>query len=344
MSNTTRKVFSTGAGETAAHTVAHSPMRRFSVVLQSIWRRGEGKFTLIVLALWLAVALVSLVWTPQSLWATDGYHVWAKPSAEHWLGTDGTGADVFSWLMAGSRTNLLIVILTVALSAVWGLALVAAMVARTPALAGTSVVVVDALISIPTVLIALILAVPLGASITVIVVACGFGYGLNLARVARPAALLAARSAYVESARANGAGGWRVLVSHIIPNILPVLAVQLSLSAGTAVLAESGLTYLGIGVPSGVPSWGHSLATSVKLINVFPLTVLWPGLIVTVVVVALNVFGDVLRDAIDPVANPALRRAVAVTGNAAADTAVTSAARNTDAVETAEVDGEEDER
>ena len=153
------------------------------------------------------------------------------------------------------------------------------MVARNAALASSSVVVVDALISVPTVLIALILAVPLGASIAVIVIACGFGYGLNLARVARPAALLAARSSYVESALANGASGWRVLISHVMPNILP----------------------------SGVPSWGHSLATSVKLINVFPLTVVWPGLIVTVVVVALNIFGDVLRDAIDPVTNPALR-------------------------------------
>lgn len=283
-------------------------MSGLSIALRSMWRRAEGRFALIVLALWVIVALVSLVWTPQSLWATDGYHVWARPSAGHWLGTDGTGADVFSWLIAGSRTNLLIVLLTVALCAVWGLALVAAMVARSAALSSVAVVVVDALISIPTVLVALILAVPLGASIAVVVIACGFGYGLNLARVARPAALLAARSSYVESALSNGAGGWRVLVSHIIPNILPVLAVQLSLSAGTAVLAESGLTYLGIGVPSGVPSWGHSLATSVKLINVFPLTVLWPGLIVTVVVVALNVFGDVLRDAIDPVANPALRR------------------------------------
>ena len=262
----------------------------FVIVLHSMWRRAEGKFALIVLALWLLIAIVSLFWTPQSLWATDGYHVWAKPSAEHWLGTDGTGADVFSWLLAGSHTNLVIVLLTVVASMAWGLLLIAAMVARNAALASSSVVVVDALISVPTVLIALILAVPLGASIAVIVIACGFGYGLNLARVARPAALLAARSSYVESALANGASGW-----------------QLSLSAGTAVLAESGLTYLGIGVPSGVPSWGHSLATSVKLINVFPLTVVWPGLIVTVVVVALNIFGDVLRDAIDPVTNPALR-------------------------------------
>ncbi|KAB8287816.1 dipeptide/oligopeptide/nickel ABC transporter permease [Bifidobacterium ramosum] len=277
------------------------------VVLRAMWRRAEGRFALVVLGLWLIVAGVSLFWTPRPLLETDGYHVWATPSAAHWLGTDGTGADVFSWLMAGSRTNLLIVVLTVLVAAVFGLLLVAAMVARRATVAVVSVVIVDALISIPTVLLALMLAVPLGASVVVIVVACGFGYGLNLARVARPAALLAARSSYVESALSNGASGWWIFVRHIVPNIVPVLLVQLSLSAGTSVLAESGLTYLGIGVPSGVPSWGHSLATSVKFINVYPLTVLWPGLIVTVVVVALNVFGDVLRDAIDPLTNPALR-------------------------------------
>ena len=78
----------------------------FVIVLHSMWRRAEGKFALIVLALWLLIAIVSLFWTPQSLWATDGYHVWAKPSAEHWLGTDGTGADVFSRLLAHNYHNV----------------------------------------------------------------------------------------------------------------------------------------------------------------------------------------------------------------------------------------------
>ncbi|RSX51685.1 dipeptide/oligopeptide/nickel ABC transporter permease [Bifidobacterium goeldii] len=288
-------------------TTTATRRRKPLIVVRSMWSHTEGRFALIVMAVWLAVSLISLIWTPYSLLATDGYHVWAKPSAAHILGTDGTGADVLSWLMAGSRTNLLIVILTIACAAAFGLLLVAAMVSRHSALAGASVVAVDALISIPTVLLALILAVPLGASIMVIVVACGFGYGLNLARVARPQALLAARSAYVEAALWSGASSLRVFVGHVLPNIMPVMLVQLSLSAGTAVLAESGLTYLGIGVPSGVPSWGHSLATSVKFINVYPLTVLWPGLIVTVVVIALNLLGDALGDAADPLANTQLR-------------------------------------
>nr|WP_052119249.1 ABC transporter permease [Bifidobacterium callitrichos] len=286
-----------------------TPARRARVILDTMWSSGTGRYALVVLALWALVALVSLFWTPLPLLATDGYHVWAAPSADHWLGTDGTGADVLSWLMAGSRTNLVIAGLTVIGSAALGLLLVGLMVARSTALASVSVAVVDALISIPTVLIALLLAVPFGASAAVVVGACSIAYGLNLARVARPAALLAARSQYVESARANGAGGLRVLVQHIVPNITPVLAVQLSMSAGTSVLAEAGLTYLGVGVGAGVPSWGHSLSTSVKLINVFPLTVLWPGLVVTLVVIALNLFGDALRDAGDPVANPLLREA-----------------------------------
>ena len=165
--------------------------RRSGVVLGTIWSRGTGRYSLIVLGLWMVVALVSLFWTPQSLLATDGYHVWDKPSSAHWLGTDGTGADVLSWLMAGSRTNLAIALLTVICSACIGMLLVGLMVARSAVLASASVAVVDALISIPTVLIALLLAVPFGASAAVVIGACSIGYGLHLARVARPAALLA---------------------------------------------------------------------------------------------------------------------------------------------------------
>jgi peptide/nickel transport system permease protein len=281
--------------------------RRFAIVLHSIWSQGEGRFALIVLSLWLLVSLVSVIWTPHALWETDGYHAWAAPSVAHLLGTDGTGADTFSWLMAGGRTDLVIAALSVALAGLLGVALLMVMISRSKVVSAFSVVVVDALISIPTVLIALVLSVPMGASIAVVVIACGVGYGLNLARIARPQALMAAGSDYVASSRANGASSGYILIHHVLPNALPSILVQLSLSAGTAILAESGLTYLGVGVPSGVPSWGHSLSVSVKFIDIYPLTVLWPGLTVTVVVVALNVFGDVLREAIDPTVNEALR-------------------------------------
>ena len=133
------------------------------VVMRSMWRKASGKYALIVLGLWVLVSLISLVWTPYALLETDGFHAWASPTAAHPLGTDGVGADVLSWLMAGSRTNLAIASLTVVVAGIFGLALVAAMVSRHTALRSTSVVVVDALISIPTVLIALMLSVPFGA-------------------------------------------------------------------------------------------------------------------------------------------------------------------------------------
>lgn len=271
-------------------------------ILKRIWRASFGKFVCVTLFLWLAIAAISLFWTPYSLLKTNGYEVWQKPSFAHLLGTDGTGADMLSWLMAGSRVELVIVVCTVMISALIGTVLLSIMISQYKIIRATSVMAVDALISVPTVLIALMLAVPFGANVLVIVIACGFGYGFNLARIVRPSAKLVLQSDYVNSAISQGASRRYVLLRHVLPNITPVALVQLSLSAGTVILAESGLTYLGVGVQSGVPSWGRVLATSVTLIHVNPLAVLWPGLIVTIVVVALNLLGDVLRKVLDPCA------------------------------------------
>ncbi|KFJ07747.1 peptide transporter of ABC superfamily, permease OppC [Bifidobacterium thermophilum] len=288
---------------------------RFGVIIRSMWHQSVGRFALIVMACWIAVSLLSLFWTPYPLLYTDGGHAWAAPSAAHPLGTDGVGADVLSWLMAGSRTNLVIALLTMLVSAVIGLACTAVMISGRRALASAGVVVVDALIAIPTVLLALLFAVPFGTSISVIVAACGMTYGLNMARIVKPSASLAARSAYVEAARAMGGERVARVFSPIsCPRLSPVLAVQLSMSAGTSILAEAGLTYLGVGVPSGVPSWGHTLTTSVRLISVYPLTVLWPGLTVTLVVTALYLLGDTIRDCADPLANVELRKLAAAVG------------------------------
>ena len=258
---------------------------RFTI-LKRIWRASFGKFVCVTLFLWIAIAAISLFWTPYSLLKTNGYEVWQKPSFAHLLGTDGTGADMLSWLMAGSRVELVIVICTVMISALIGTVLLSIMISQYKIIRATSVMAVDALISVPTVLIALMLAVPFGTNVLVIVIACGFGYGFNLARIVRPSANLVLQSDYVNSAISQGASRRYVLLRHVLPNITPVALVQLSLSAGTVILAESGLTYLGVGVQSGVPSWGRVLATSVTLIHVNPLAVLWPGLIVTIVVVS----------------------------------------------------------
>jgi peptide/nickel transport system permease protein len=283
--------------------------RSLSGTFRFMWKRGEGKFALIVLGAWVVTCLVSLFWTPQPLSQSDGYNTWAGPSWAHPMGTDGTGRDMLSWLMAGSGTELQIVLATCALTALIGIFFVSFALVKSALVSEIAVVITDTLLSIPIVLIALILAVPLGASMLVVILACAISYGLNLARIAKPQAQLAASSRYVEAARAAGSSRGRAFMTHVLPNLIPVLSVQLSLCAGTAILAEAGLTYLGIGVPAGTASWGSSLSSSASFISIFPLTVVWPGALITVVVVALNLFGDVLRKAVDPVVNPQLRAA-----------------------------------
>lgn len=274
-----------------------------------LWQRGEGRFSLIVLSLWVATSVVAAFWTPEPLSASDGYNTWASPSLAHPLGTDGTGRDMLSWLMAGSGTELQIVIATCLLATLVGILFVSFTLVRSALASEIAVVVTDTLLSIPIVLIALILAVPLGASLTVVILSCAVSYGLNLARIAKPQAALAANSRYVEAARAAGSSRSHAFFAHVLPNLIPVMSVQLSICAGTSILAEAGLTYLGIGVPAGTASWGASLSSSASFISIFPLTVVWPGALITLVVVALNLFGDALRKAVDPVVNPQLRAA-----------------------------------
>lgn len=279
-------------------------------VVGSIWSRAEGRFVIVVIALWLLTAAVSAFWTPWPLLASDGYRVWAAPGAGHALGTDGVGRDLLSWLMAGSRTELVVVAATVLLTFALGLLVVSALIARNGLARTGAVVAVDALISVPTVLVALVLAIPLEGTLWIVILSCALAYALNLGRICRSQGLLARDSQFALAARAAGASPWRVLTTHVLPQLVPTFVVQLSIAAGTTVLAEAGLTYLGIGVPASVPSWGHSLAASARFINVFPLSVVWPGAVITLAVSALNLLGDVVRDAVDPLSNPALRRAL----------------------------------
>ncbi len=276
----------------------------------SFWAKFEGKIVTIILGIWLIVTLISLVWTPYSLSVTDGYNVWSTPSSSHVLGTDGSGSDILSWLMAGSATELAIVIGVVLLTTVWGLLGIAASVNFNRSVSRVAVIAIDMLIAIPTVVIALVLGASLGASVAVIIVACSFAYGLNLMRVVRSTAREAASSSYVTAARWSGVSEPRIFFTHIVPSIAPMMAVQLSASAGTSILAEAGLTYLGVGVPNGVASWGYSLSTSAQFISVYPLTVLWPGLVIVLAVLALNLLGDCLRDCCDPIQNSRLRSAI----------------------------------
>jgi len=265
-----------------------------------LWGLGTGRFGLVVVALIVVVAAVSLVWTPFDPATVDVRVRWAAPSWPHLLGTDANGRDLLSLLMAGARTTVLVAVGAGAVASALGIVL-AALGSLTARWVRESVaVLVDILIAFPVLIIAMMITAVWGGSLAVVVWSVGIGYGVNVARVIRPELRRVLLSDFVLAGRASGLGPVQNLRRHLLPNVAPVFIVQLSWSMAVAVLAEAGLSYLGFGAPVTTPSWGVLLSDLQPYISVHPLTVVWPGLAITLTVLGLNLLGDAWREASDP--------------------------------------------
>jgi peptide/nickel transport system permease protein len=268
--------------------------------LRRLLTHPGGGVAIAILSLLAFAALVSLVWLPHDPNQADAYRLWQSPSWTHWLGTDGSGRDIASRLLAGSRITVLVGLGTAVLAGSLGLLLAALGGLGPRALREPISVLIDVMIAFPTLLLAMMLASVYGAGIPVVIAAVGIGYGVAIGRVVRSEFRQVAGTEFVLAARAAGLSRAAVFRRHLLPNVLPVFSVQLSLSVGLAVLAEAGLSYLGFGAPPSVPSWGRMLAETQRYIGVHPEAVLWPGLAITLVVLACYLLGDALRDTLDP--------------------------------------------
>lgn len=268
--------------------------------LARLWRIPAGRFGLVVAAVLVASAALSLWWTPFDPVAIDTSARWAGPSWPHLLGTDNTGRDLLSLLLVGSRTTLVVAIGAGAVATVFGIAL-ACLGALTPRWVRESVaVLIDILVAFPVLLIAMMISAVWGGSIWVVVWAVGIGFGVNIARITRPELRRIQGGDVVLAARASGLTPAQILARHLLPNVAPIFIVQLSWGMAVAVLAEAGLSYLGFGAAPTQPSWGLLLSELQRYISVHPLSVVWPGLAIAVVTLAFNLLGDALRDATDP--------------------------------------------
>ncbi|WP_394278935.1 ABC transporter permease [Microbacterium sp.] len=265
-----------------------------------LWASASGRFGLIVVIAIVVIAAVSLVWTPFDPLRVDIANRWASPDAAHVLGTDGSGRDILSLIMAGSRTTLSVAVGAGVIATVVGLSL-AALGALTPRPVREAVaVLVDILIAFPVLLLAMMISAVWGGSLLVVVVSVGIGFGVNIARVTRPELRRVLHSDFVLAGRAGGLTPWQNLLRHLLPNVAPVFIVQLSWGMAVAVLAEAGLSYLGFGATVTEPSWGLLLSELQQYITVHPGSVVWPGLAITLTVLGFNMLGDGLRDATDP--------------------------------------------
>jgi peptide/nickel transport system permease protein len=221
------------------------------------------------------------------------------PGQAHWFGTDDVGRDVWSRVVYGARLSLLVGAAVVALSFVIGLAcgLTAGYYRR---LDNVVMRVMDGLMAFPAIILAIALMASLGPSVLNVIVAIGIVYAPRVARIVRGSVLVIRETTYVEAARALGASDAIVIARHVLPNCLSPVIVQASFVFAAAVLTEAALSFLGVGVPPYVPSWGNSLAEGRLYLQQAPWLVLYPGGAIMLTIFGLNLLGDGLRDLLDP--------------------------------------------
>jgi peptide/nickel transport system permease protein len=221
------------------------------------------------------------------------------PGPDHLLGTDDVGRDVFSRVVWGSRVSLQVGALVVLSSNLIGTA-IGLVSGYYPKVDRVVMRVMDGLMAFPTTLLAIAMMAALGARMSNVIIALSIVYIPRVARVVRGVVLTVRELAYVEAAVAIGAPAWKIMLFHILPNCLDPIIVQSSFIFAQSVLSEAALSYLGVGIPPWIPSWGNIMTGGRLFINAAPWMTWFPGLAIIICVLGLNLFGDGLRDLVDP--------------------------------------------
>jgi ABC-type dipeptide/oligopeptide/nickel transport system permease subunit len=261
----------------------------------------KGLIGLILVGAILLIGLFApLIIAPEAATAMDMTARLSPPTMKHPFGTDQLGRDLFFRVMLGTRTSLEIAGAAVAMSILIGLPL--GMVSGYAGGRTDNVLMrlVDTLLAFPALLLALTISAILGPNVQNTIIAIGVAFTPYLARIVRGEALRVAQMPYVEAARSSGTTNAMILTRHILPNILPAVIVQGTISLAFAILAEAGLSFLGLGTQPPAASWGLMIQASRDYLDIAPWTALVPGLAVALTVLGLNMFGDVLRDILDP--------------------------------------------
>ncbi|WP_288392159.1 ABC transporter permease [uncultured Herbaspirillum sp.] len=222
------------------------------------------------------------------------------PSAEHWLGTDDLGRDIYSRMLYGSRISLQAALISVGLAFSLGVPIGILSGYYRGAVDAIVMRVVDALQAFPSLILALALAAALGGGFYNAMVAVGIGFTSSFVRLARGQAMTIRNLDYVMAARSIGAGHLRIMWRYILPNALAPLVIQATFAMGTAIIAEAGLSYLGLGAKPEDPSWGSMLHIAQGYLNSTPMLAMWPGLAIFLVVLGFNLLGDGIREVFDP--------------------------------------------
>ncbi|MEI6733841.1 MAG: ABC transporter permease [Comamonadaceae bacterium] len=274
-----------------------TPGRR---ALRRLLRRRGAMLGLLIVLAFIVLAIFAPWIAPYDPVATSWSAVRAAPSAEYWFGTDEIGRDVLSRVVWGARASLLAGLVSVCISMALGVpvGLLAAYVGGwTDGLISRFT---DSMLAVPFLILAIALAAFLGPSLSNAMIAIGVSATPIFIRLTRAQVLAVKVEDFVEAARAVGNPHWRIALRHILPNVLPPLIVQATLAIASAIIAEASLSFLGLGQQPPAPSWGSMLNTAKNYVDNAPWMAIWPGLSIFLLVLSFNLFGDGLRDALDP--------------------------------------------
>jgi peptide/nickel transport system permease protein len=274
---------------------------RIPALLRLARRKYTGSISAIVIVVFVVVAVFAPAIAPHDPLVVHTSVALKPPNARFIMGTDELGRDIFSRLIYGARVSLLVGFGSVAIGTTIGVLL-----GLTSAFFGGGYDLfvqrfIDALQAFPPLILAMVMVTTLGASLTNVIIAISITGIASRARVIRGTALSLMENSYVDAARAIGCSNIRIMLRYILPNAWAPIIVLTTYSLGVAIIAESSLSFLGLGPPPPAPTWGSMLSGSARsYMSIAPWLALAPGLAITVIVLAFNLLGDTMRDILDP--------------------------------------------
>jgi peptide/nickel transport system permease protein len=267
--------------------------------LRSVLRTPRGGASALVLAVVVACALFAPLLAPYSYAIQNLPGANTPPNAEHWLGTDEFGRDLLSRIIHGARTSLTVALSAISISVVVGMSLGAAAGYFGGLFDRAVTAVVDLTWSFPEILIALILIAIIGTGTESIIIAISIAYLAQFTRLTRAQVMALRQETYIEATVNLGAGHAHIIFRHLLPNAITPVIVAGMLATGDAIILEATLGFFGLGAQPPTPSWGAMMSSGTAQIFIAPWIILFPGAAIAITVIAINLFGDALIDALD---------------------------------------------
>lgn len=284
----------------AAENITIKKKSQVKEILRRFFKNKAAVFGLIVIILLILCALFPQVIAPYSYDKQNLKEHFLPPSATHFFGTDDFGRDIFSRIVYGARISLSIGFASVSFSCVIGILLGAVSGYYGDVIDNLMMRLIDIVLAIPNILLAMSIVAALGTGFRNLIIAIGVSAIPGYARIVRASVLSEKEKEYVEAAKSIGTSNFKIIVRHILPNCMAPIIVQATMSIATAILSAASLSFIGLGIEPPIPEWGSMLSAGRAYIRDYWFVVTFPGLAIMLTVFAFNLFGDGLRDALDP--------------------------------------------